>query len=241
MFCGAGSVVSTAENMAKWLSLHLNNGKTKTGEPLLSQDLLLESYTPQAESERYGLGWQLTAADTNPVRISHSGVLSTYESRQDIVLGEGYGVAVMLNCFTTTKEQAYEISQGIINIIEGKEASIGLPTPKLIDLAIGLVTLLYLVLGIRGILRSDKWSEKRQTNPTWKFCLRLIPQLAPVLLIGWLFFIVPNLDHNSATIKDVFGLWPAAMILLAVIGLIGLLLTAIRIYDRVKIRKTKLY
>ncbi len=62
--------------------------------------------------------------------------------------------------------------------------------------------------------------------------MRLFPQLVAVLFIGWLFFIVPTLQDNSSTIKDAFGLFPAAMILLTVIFIVGLVLTVMRIYYR---------
>ena len=94
------------------------------------------------------------------------------------------------------------------------------------------MTLIYLFLGIRGILRSKKWSDKRKQHPNWRFILRLLPQLVPTLLIGWLFFIVPTLQNNSSTTIDAFGLYPAGMLLLAIVFIIGLVLTILRVYYR---------
>ncbi|MGP4081508.1 serine hydrolase [Pseudalkalibacillus sp. R45] len=236
MNMGAGSVVTTASDMGKWLSMHTNEGKNESGEQLLSKELLEKSYSSQPGSEKYGLGWSLSSPNVKPARISHSGALSTYQTQQDIVPSSGYGVAVLLNSFTPTLENAYEISSGIIQLTEGQEPVIKTSVPKIIDLSLGAITLIYLILGIRGILQSKKWSYKRKQHPAWRFYLRLLPQFLPILGIGWLFFVVPTLQDNSSTIIDAFGLFPAAMILLAIIFIIGLILTILRVYYRARLR-----
>ena len=235
MFSGAGSIFTTASDMGKWLSMHTNGGVNEKGERLLSEALLKESYSPQPGSEKYGLGWSLSSPTIKPARISHSGSLSTFQSQQDIVPSSGYAVAVLLNSFTTTFEHSYEISSGIIQLTEGQEPELKAPTPKIIDFILGGVTLIYLILGVRGIVRSKKWVEKRKQQPSWRFYLRLIPQLIPVIGVGWLLLIVPNLQNNSSTMKDAFGLFPSAMILLVLAFIIGCVLTIMRVYHRVKL------
>ncbi|MGM0865149.1 MAG: serine hydrolase domain-containing protein [Bacillota bacterium] len=237
MNMGAGGVITTASDMGKWLSMHTNEGKNKSGDLLLSKELLEESYSPQPGSEKYGLGWSLSSPNVKPARISHSGAVSTYQTQQDIVPGSGYAVAVLLNSFTPTLEHAYEISSGIIQLTEGHEPEMKAPVPTIFDISLGLITLIYLALGIRGIRRSKKWTDKRQQHPAWRFYLRLIPQLVPVLSLGWLFFIVPTLQDNSSKTLDAFGLFPAAMILLVIIFIIGLVLTILRMFYRIRISK----
>ena len=235
MVSGAGGVVSTAANMGQWLAMHTRGGVSSTGEQLLSQSLLEESYSPQPGSENNGLGWQLSSSKVKPKRISHSGAITpSYQAQQDIIPGSGYAVAVLLNSFTTTFEHAYEISSGIIQLTEGQAPIIKAPMPKIIDLSIGAVTLLYLGLGILGISRSRKWSYKRKSYSGLRYSLRLIPQIILIVGIGWLFFIVPNLQDNEAVIRDVFSLWPALMILLAIIFLYAVVVTGMRIYYRLR-------
>jgi hypothetical protein len=212
--------------------MHTNEGLDGKGERLLSKSLLEESYSPQPGSPRYGLGWSLSSPGIKPARISHSGSLSTIQAQQDIIPSSGHAVAVMINSFTTTLEHSYEISTGIIQLIEGQIPYEKAPVPKIIDLSIGFITLIYLILGTRGILRSKEWSNNRKHHPTWRYYLRLIPQVIPVILIGWLFFVVPNLQQNSATLKDAIGIWPAMMILFIVMFIIGVVATIMRIYYR---------
>jgi CubicO group peptidase (beta-lactamase class C family) len=235
MFSGSGSIFTTASDMGKWLSIHTNDGKNDKGESLLSPELLNESYSPQTASKKYGLGWSISSPNIKPARISHSGSISTFQSQQDIVPSSGYAVAVLLNSFTATFEHSYEISSGIIQLTEGNVPELKAPTPKIIDLSLGVLTLVYLILGIRGIRRSKQWTEKRKEHAAWRFYVRLIPQLIPVVGIGWLLFIVPTLKNNSSTILDAFGLFPSAMIFLAITFMIGLVLTILRIYYRIRV------
>src|SRR5690606_9037077 len=106
--------------------------------------------------------------------------LTTYQAQQDIVPSSGYAVAVLLNSFTPTLEHAYEISSGIIQLTEEQKTELKAPVPTIIDLSIGFLTVIWLVLGIRGVLRSGKWVAKRQEQPAWRFYARLTPQIVPV-------------------------------------------------------------
>ncbi|EHB66061.1 MULTISPECIES: serine hydrolase domain-containing protein [Paenibacillus] len=234
MFSGAGGIVTTAADMGKWLSMHTDDGVSPSGVRLLSSSLLEESYSPQPGSEHYGLGWSLSSSGVAPQRIQHSGALSSYQAQQSIVLSSGYAIAVILNSFTTTFEHAYEMSSGIIQLTEGQAPAIKAPVPTIIDLSLGFLTLLYASFGIRGILRSKKWSDQRQHHSAVRYYLRLIPQLIPIAGIGWLMFVVPELQDNSSTTLDVFRLWPALAILLSIIFLCAVFMTGKRIYYRLK-------
>ncbi|GGD91825.1 serine hydrolase domain-containing protein [Paenibacillus nasutitermitis] len=234
MFTGAGGIVTTAADMGKWLSMHTNDGVSASGERLLSSSLLDESYSPQPGSEHYGLGWSFSSSDIKPQRIQHSGALSSYQGQQSILPSSGYAVAVMLNSFTTTFEHAYEMSSGIIQLTEGQAPAMKASVPTIIDYSLGFLTLLYISLGIRGILRSKKWSDRRQHHSALRYYLRLIPQLILIAGIGWLMFIVPELQNNSTTTLDVFRLWPALAILLAIVFLCAACLTGMRVYYRLK-------
>lgn len=76
--CGSGCVLSTADDMAKWMLFHLNGGKTKNGKQLLRKSSLSQSHSPQLRvsgstiskyysrpmtpvtlsEDSYGMGWK---------------------------------------------------------------------------------------------------------------------------------------------------------------------------------------
>lgn len=231
---GAGGVVTTAHDMAQWLAMQTNDGVTPNGKQLLSPKLLKKSHTRQPNAKDYALGWEHSGSDITPQRISHSGQLSRYMAQQDLVPSSGYGVAVMQNSFTPTLEHPYEISSGIIDITEGRSPEPGLPIPTLIDAALGLITLGVIALAIRGLRRSRGWVHRRAGWRTWRFGLRLLPQLIAPAAAVVLFFVFPALQHNSATPVDVFGLWPALTILLLTLAITGITLTLTRSTQRLR-------
>src|SRR5699024_7607771 len=59
MDLGAGGVVTTAEDMGKWLAMQTNNGVSSSNQRVISRKLLNESQSAQPGSGKYGLGWSL--------------------------------------------------------------------------------------------------------------------------------------------------------------------------------------
>lgn len=108
--------------------------------------------------------------------------------------------------------------------------------PKIIDLFLGLMTLIYLFLGIKGILRSKEWSNKK-TSSYFEILSSSNASNNSSFVYRVVVFIVPNLQNNSSTIKDAIGIWPAAMLFLAVVFLIGTIVTVRRVYYRVRLNR----
>ena len=224
---GAGGVISTAHDMGRWLAMQQLGGVTPDGERLLSEELVEESHTVQPEAETYGLGWQRTTT-ADPARIGHDGSLTRYSSRMDLVPSSGYGVAVLLDSYTPTLQHPFSISTGLIEISEGRSPELGAPVATLIDLALGAITLVVALLGVRGVLRSRRWVERRRSLPGWRFALRQLPQLVLPALAGVLFVGLTAGADNPATPLDAYGLWPAGTTVVLVGGIVGLVLVATR-------------
>ena len=93
---GAGGVISTAEDMGRWLAMLTDQGRTPAGEQLLSPGLLEEAQSPQPGSKDYGLGWSTSGPDVKPARVGHSGTSSSHSAQLDVIPGSGYGVVVLV-------------------------------------------------------------------------------------------------------------------------------------------------
>lgn len=234
LLAGAGGVVTTAEDQARWLAMLTNDGAAPGGEQLLSPELLEEAQSSQPGTDGEGLGWHLSGEGVDPPRIGHSGATSRYSAQLDTVPSTGYGVVVMLNSFTLAWEHNYSISDGIIDVTEGKSPQPGTPVSTLMDAGLGLLTLLVAALTVVGLRRAGRWSARREVWPGWCFGLRLLPQVIGPALAAMAFLIVPGLEGNAATPLDIFGFWPAAMVLLLAMGFSGLLLIVVRTTHRVR-------
>lgn len=238
LIAGAGGVVSTAEDQARWLAMLTNDGAAPGGEQLLSPELLDEAQSPQPGADGNGLGWHLSSEGVDPPRVGHSGATSRYSAQLDIVPSSGYGVVVMLNSYTATLEHNYTISSGIIDITEGGTPHPGTPVPTLLDAGLGLLTLLVLTLTAIGIRRAQRWAERRAGWTGWRFGLRLLPHLIGPSLAILVFLVLPSLERNAATRVDIFGLWPAAMVLLLALATSGATLIIARGVHRATGKRT---
>lgn len=228
---GAGGVISTAQDMGAWLSMQQRGGITADGERLLPQHLIEESHTIQPAAETYGFGWQHTSTQ-EPARVGHGGTMRTYGTRMDLVPTSGYGVAVLLDSQTPALAHSFELSTGLIEVSEGQTPEVRAPYPTYIDLGVGAVTILIALLGLLGARRSQRWADKRSHFPTWRFGLRLLPQLIMPLAAIVLFIGIPLNPQDHATALVVFGLWPAGMVLVLTAAAVGAVVTTLRVKSR---------
>ncbi|WP_067972473.1 serine hydrolase domain-containing protein [Nocardiopsis trehalosi] len=236
MNSGAGAIVSTAHDLAAWLAMQQRGGTTPDGHRLLSADLIEESHTPQPGAQRAGLGWRNSSPHVTPARVSHSGIVTGFNAQHDLVPTSGYGVAVLLNSYTPTRENAYELSSGIIDLTEGRTPDPGTPTATAIDLTLGATTIATAALAALGLRRAPRWAARRTHHPTWRFALRLLPQCIAPAAAAFLFLIAPALQDNSYTPADVFWLFPAFTALLLTLAATGTALTIARTTARIRTR-----
>lgn len=230
---GSGGVISTARDMSRWLAMQQRGGTTAEGDRLLSAALVDESHTAQPNAGTYGLGWQHTST-AEPPRVGHDGALTRSGARIDLVPSSGYGTVVLLDSYTPTFQHPFEISTGLIELTEGRVPAPGAPVATIIDLVLAGLTVLVVV---RGVRRSDRWSARRAGLPVWRFVLRQLPQAVMPVAAGVLFLGLTAGPDNPATPVDAFGLWPAATALVLVAGVVGVVLIAVRSARWVRVRR----
>ena len=104
----AGCINSTIEDMAKWVLLHLNEGKTENHD-LISTELLQEMYTPhtpipdqpilsmsESPLNSYGLGWFISAYRGYKL-IHHGGNIDGFSALASFMPNENIGIIVRTN------------------------------------------------------------------------------------------------------------------------------------------------
>ncbi|GGP42828.1 serine hydrolase domain-containing protein [Saccharothrix coeruleofusca] len=173
---GSDDVITTAEDMARWLVVQSNGGRAADGTRLLSPEGIKAMHTSSDPRWTYGMGWN--TADGG--RVRHSGIWFTYSAGQ-LLLPSGHGIAVMANSGVSLgNEGTGQLEDGLATLLEG-----GAPdpdsSPRLItDLVLAALTLSSLVLGVLALRRSARWVPRRAL---WQQVLRLLPRVVPLVVL----------------------------------------------------------
>jgi CubicO group peptidase (beta-lactamase class C family) len=110
---GAGSVISSANDMAKWLMPHLNEGRAN-GAAILRPETVLELHTQQnlrgrsqfpfeGKHEGYALGWQ-TARYRDMEYVAHGGGVIGFPAYVATLPDRKIGVVVLANGFQSVRD-----------------------------------------------------------------------------------------------------------------------------------------
>jgi CubicO group peptidase (beta-lactamase class C family) len=94
----AGSIVSNAHDMGRWIRFLLNAGQLD-GERLITEESLRETWTGQIElggGLHYGLGWVLREWEGQPV-VEHNGNTRGYFSKVALLPESGIGFVMLAN------------------------------------------------------------------------------------------------------------------------------------------------
>lgn len=206
---GAGGVVSTAADMARWLAPYTSAGRTAEGEPFVSGATIDTMLTPSESAGEYALGWRDgTPEGSDRPRMSHGGTQLSYSAYQGLFHDREYAVAVLNNSFTVPVETAYPIAEGIIDIVEGKPPEDPAPVNAIADYVLAALTVLTAALGTRRLVRAPQWAERLSGRSNLRLSARLSPRLLPFALVCG-FVAVTAANGADASLLWLWFLWPA--------------------------------
>jgi CubicO group peptidase (beta-lactamase class C family) len=213
---GAGDVVSTAADMAQWLVVHANGGRTADGTSLVSARSMTEMHTPSPRSG-YALGWDTDGPAAAPARLVHSGNVLTFSAYQAVLPQSGYGIAILFNSGSPFLRDQTAIFYSVLDLIEGADPTSSRPrvTTATLDAILGCLTVLVMVLGAGGGLASRRWAT-RHARSRIRVGLGLLPSMAVVGLVA----AFPDIAGRLAGGRDVSWAaaaysWPALVVLVA--------------------------
>ncbi|RKT82587.1 CubicO group peptidase, beta-lactamase class C family [Saccharopolyspora antimicrobica] len=220
---GSGGVLSTAHDMAAWLTAQNNPGRT----PIASAAAITEAHTPSPASGSYALGWSVGTTDSGERMVSHSGDLFTSTAYQALLPDSGYGIAVMTNTGLAHGD-ATALADELIALMTGQPAqppNSALPVidAVLLGLAIGAA-----LLAARGAVRARRWAASRTGRIST--VLRLLPLLVPAVLCASINQIVGALYRGrDVALIQVPYLYPTFTVLLVTAALGGVVVLIARL------------
>ncbi len=224
LVAGSTGVVSTAEDMARWLVAQSAGG----GRLLSREGVAAMQSPPPGVPGGYGMGWQVVTPEQGPRRIEHTGVLSTFSAVQVLLPDSGHAFALLWDGNSELADTA-GITSGLAALLSGSGEA-GTPrSTALVSAVLGGACVLVLGVRTRAFVRLGRWRRRRAGRPWWTAAPGIAWLLLPVALIAGL---VPLI---STTIDRVFTLWqlslamPDVVVLLAVAAITGAALAVARI------------
>ncbi|MFI6177440.1 serine hydrolase domain-containing protein [Nonomuraea sp. NPDC051191] len=213
MCFGNGGVVSTLDDMVRWL--RFNQGTFGAG--LLSAGSLAELHTGRPKAGGYALGWRSrpVTAGGPPSLVGHGGTLATWTG--DMVFSPGTGVAALV--LTNSGGDPGLLSANLLAERLGAPA-----TPMSNPLTVVNAVLLGLTVGMTALLvtatvRARRWAARRRAarRP------RLVPRLLPLAVVTVLGALLPALVWGPFDIQY----WIVTVWLLPLLAIFSLVCCAL--------------
>jgi CubicO group peptidase (beta-lactamase class C family) len=218
---GGHGVVTTAEDLARWLIVQNNDGVSADGRRIATADTIELTHTPPKTTKDtdYAMGWSMDREAGEHARIEHTGQLLTHNAMATLLPDSGIGIAVVTNTGLISGDDAPQITQGLVDLARGRHPEVAAPFSMTADRYLAALTLLAAALGTTGVLRARRWAGRTARRPWWRVTLRLLPHTLPILLLTQLATLLGLLMNRVGTLTQTAHAWPALFICTATAAL----------------------
>jgi hypothetical protein len=204
----SGYLISTGEDMARYLIAQLNNQQSN-GEQMLDPETLALMRTPPAGiKSEYGMGWMVLE---NGNTLAHGGAIEYFQSFVALGLKEKTGLVILYNQ-NSMENMLFEnnaIRDGLLNMLQGEPpqyTSYGWIGWLLLTLAV-----LDLTNHFRLFSRLPRWTQiTSKQNRSWlwsKVLISILISLAVIFGLPWLVHVleggVPNWEEPLKLMPDI--------------------------------------
>ena len=190
----AGFIISSAEDMSRYLLMHLGEGSYNQSS-LLSEAGAAELHTPgelaDGESE-YAMGLVVREIEGTTL-IMHDGATQGFNSGMIFSPEDQWGVIVLTNFAGQLELPAMDIAIGVADIMQGNSPGTDSRTWKMVYLGLLMLMIILIAFTVRSIfLLPKKWAVKiKENRPRGFFPVfgRIVLPTGLELLIPYLIFI----------------------------------------------------
>ncbi|MDH6358021.1 serine hydrolase domain-containing protein [Parabacteroides sp. PF5-9] len=221
---GSAGMLSTANDMARWLMMFMNGGVYDTHRLLSSENIRLMGTPPEGINSSYGMGWSVW----DNKNWSHNGILWTAQSEQIILHEEGYGIVILFHSGLNMLVSYNSYMTGIVDIIKGKTPAKS--SALLFYMGVGIAVLLvcYILFILRYIIkvknRGKIWNNK--ISMVFELIVLIFPLFLLILLPSTVTFLSGRVFHWVR----LFWMMPDVIIFLVVAAVLNLCLIGLIFY-----------
>ncbi len=241
----AGWVMSTAEDMGKWLLIHLNDGQISNRQ-VIPVEVIKEAHTPGVSFEQngeeiaYGMGWFIGRSPNGWPVIWHGGDTPNFVAEIILVPEHKLGVAMLVN--GQTGSTIHRIATGVVSLELGQK--LGLPDApwwaswEVIDrIATGalLLSFLFLLGAIFYLWRQwrywKRWdpgkvdsTSARRTFKLWRIIIPVTPLAILGISILSAFIVVQVIfGFNMFRVMTRFGTFAPPGVIISAVTMFGVI------------------
>ncbi len=193
----SGFIISSAEDMSRYLLIHINNGSANSHQVLTKKSIAkIQSPGNIADGvSPYAMG--LVARDKNGSKVLlHDGAMQGFNSAMAFSPEDQWGVIILTNVNSMIELPAMNIALGVASFLQGHTPENSSRAPGFIYLAAVILILLFIFLTIRSIIILPKRWAKRINNkrPQGFFGYGravILPVLAELFLPFMVFIFLP--------------------------------------------------
>jgi CubicO group peptidase (beta-lactamase class C family) len=214
----SGGIVSTAQDMGRYLTMQLNAGAFASEEIVTPQSIDLMHTPPPTIDSLYAMGWKTGTISGVPV-LEHGGDLNTYHAQMVLLPQHGMGFILLVNQngFLHHFTSYPELTTGLVALLTGQTPAELLSMRALGSgmLAVALVTLALESWGIVRLWRHrNRWGQR----PTWRLLVMGIIHLLPLAFLLALPYLVWLMVGRFAGYGVLFVLQPDIMLWLTAVA-----------------------
>ncbi len=212
---GAAGVVSTANDMARWLAVQMNGGVYEN-QRILSEAGIKTMQTPYPGGS-YAMGW---VAGEN--LIKHNGILWTSQAEQVILNDSGYGIVLLFNSGFSAFQNYGDFSRGIIQALEGQTPEVSYVPTVSYEILVLVLTLISVVLSTRKMKKKVPRKQKPAREKTFSAWFAILVRTLPLILLICIPYIGTAMSGRVLNWLRIFLAMPSIVIMLLTISLLNL-------------------
>lgn len=227
---GAAGIISTADDMAKWLILQQQQG-TYNNKQILSKQGIKKMQTPTSSTIDYGFGWIIGKTDDGKEKVSHGGILWTYKAEEWLLPEQEYGVVILFNSGLNAFIDYSSFTRGLVDLLDNKTPVSTFLTNRNLEIFMVAIIVLTILLGFRNLLRLKKWEEKYKNRNKYLSVLYLILRLIPLYLLLFLPKMMTLIVGGRViTLEGIYLTMPSIIIWLVIFSIFSLMIVITRVY-----------
>lgn len=221
---GSSGVISTAADMAKYLSLYANDGRFQGRQILSSTSVEVLQTPPPNVQGNYAMGWFAHTVNGRRV-LEHNGILSTFYAEMVLLPDTGQGFVLLSNIHSLAQDGLGfpTIKNGLIALLTGGQPATGGVSVGRLELIFGIVTLASVALVVRSLRRLPRWAERAPDAPPWRLAPGIVWRFVPAALLLAMPTIVLTTAGRAFGFVTLFRSMVEVMTWLSIVGVLGAL------------------